>query len=81
MLPPVGYVKLPSGQFALDPDEQAQSVIRLIFDEFDRWGSVRGVMRHLRTQTTSSCRFDPTRGRARGCWNGGDRRAKMCVRC
>lgn len=35
MLPPVGYVKLPSGQFALDPDEQAQSVIRLIFDEFD----------------------------------------------
>src|SRR5262249_44268616 len=40
MLPPVGYVKLPSGQFALDPDEQAQSVIRLIFDEFDRLGSL-----------------------------------------
>jgi DNA invertase Pin-like site-specific DNA recombinase len=49
MLPPVGYVKLPSGQFALDPDEQAQSVIRLIFDEFDRLGSLRRVMRHLQT--------------------------------
>lgn len=47
MLPPVGYVKLPSGGFALDPDEQAQSVIRLIFEEFDRCGSIRGVLRYL----------------------------------
>jgi hypothetical protein len=47
MLPPVGYMKLPAGRFALDPDEQAQSVIRLIFDEFDRWGSIRGVLRYL----------------------------------
>jgi DNA invertase Pin-like site-specific DNA recombinase len=48
MLPPVGYVKLPAGGFAVDPDEQAQSVIRLIFEEFDRWGSMHGVLRYLR---------------------------------
>lgn len=47
ILPPVGYVKLPSGGVALDPDEQAQSVIRLIFDEFDRLGTVRKVLRYL----------------------------------
>lgn len=44
---PVGYVKLPSGEFGLDPDEQAQGVVRLIFDEFDRRGSVRSVLRFL----------------------------------
>ncbi|OWK43270.1 recombinase family protein [Fimbriiglobus ruber] len=33
---PVGYLKHPSGQVTLDPDEQAQGVVRLIFDEFDR---------------------------------------------
>lgn len=44
---PVGYVKLLSGEFALDPDEQAQGVIRMIFDEFDRRGSVRAVVRYL----------------------------------
>src|SRR4029077_16444777 len=32
LLPPIGYVKLPTGTFALDPDEQAQSIIRLVFD-------------------------------------------------
>jgi len=50
MQPPVGYVKRSTGQFALDPDEQAQGVIRLIFDEFDRLGSVRSVLRYLHEQ-------------------------------
>ena len=47
MRAPVGYVKLPAGGLALDPDEQARSVVRLIFDEFDRRGSVRSVLRFL----------------------------------
>ena len=47
VLPPVGYVKTPSGEFALDPDEQARSVIHLVFDEFDRQGSIRRVFRYL----------------------------------
>ena len=32
---------------ALDPDEQAQSVIRLVFDLFDRLRTVSGVLRYL----------------------------------
>jgi DNA invertase Pin-like site-specific DNA recombinase len=44
---PAGYVKLPAGQVVFDPDEQAQDVIRLIFDQFDRQGTVHGVLRFL----------------------------------
>src|SRR4051812_2544778 len=44
---PSGYVKSPTGQVTLDPDEQAQGVIRLIFDLFDRQGTVHGVLRSL----------------------------------
>lgn len=44
---PAGYLKLSTGEIALDPDEQAQSVIRLIFEEFDRRGSIRRVLRFL----------------------------------
>jgi DNA invertase Pin-like site-specific DNA recombinase len=45
--PPAGYVKLPTGVFALDPDEQVQSVIHMIFDVFDRVGTIHGVLRYL----------------------------------
>lgn len=44
---PLGYVKLPNGKFGLDPDEQVQSIVRMIFAEFDRRGSVRSVLRFL----------------------------------
>jgi DNA invertase Pin-like site-specific DNA recombinase len=46
-LPPIGYVKLPDGSFAIDPDEQVQAVVRLIFDQFDREGTVHGLLRYL----------------------------------
>lgn len=42
---PIGYVKLPTGKLSLDPDEQVQSLVRMVFDEFDRRGSVRSVLR------------------------------------
>src|SRR5215472_13186728 len=45
--PPTGYVKLPTGVFALDPDEQVQSIIHLIFDVFDRVGTINGLLRYL----------------------------------
>src|SRR5262245_8167824 len=45
--PPAGYVKLPTGAFALDPDEQVQGVIRLLFDQFERHGSINGLLRYL----------------------------------
>ena len=47
ILPPIGYVKLPTGEFAIDPDEQVQNVVCLIFDAFDRRGTVRGVVGYL----------------------------------
>jgi DNA invertase Pin-like site-specific DNA recombinase len=41
---PAGFVRRPSGEVALDPDEQAQAVIRLIFELFDRLGTVNAVL-------------------------------------
>jgi DNA invertase Pin-like site-specific DNA recombinase len=45
--PPIGYVKGPAGAFVLDPDEQAQAVVRLVFEQFERQGTVCGLLRHL----------------------------------
>jgi DNA invertase Pin-like site-specific DNA recombinase len=46
-LPPIGSIKLPGGAFAMDPDEQVQAVVRLLFDEFDRQATVHGLLRYL----------------------------------
>jgi DNA invertase Pin-like site-specific DNA recombinase len=48
--PPIGYVKAADGGFALDPDEQVQSVVRLIFEQFERQGTVCGLLRYLVAQ-------------------------------
>jgi DNA invertase Pin-like site-specific DNA recombinase len=44
---PIGYIKTAKGEFAIDPDEQVQGVVRLIFDQFDRLGTLQGVLRYL----------------------------------
>jgi DNA invertase Pin-like site-specific DNA recombinase len=44
---PVGYVILPTGEVDLDPDEQAQDVLRLIFDKFDELGTLYGLFHWL----------------------------------
>jgi DNA invertase Pin-like site-specific DNA recombinase len=44
---PIGYVRLPSGEWAIDPDEEVQAVVRLIFDQFDRQPSLHAVLRYL----------------------------------
>jgi DNA invertase Pin-like site-specific DNA recombinase len=44
---PIGYVRRPSGEVVLDPDEQAQHVVRVIFDTFGRLGTLNGVLRYL----------------------------------
>jgi DNA invertase Pin-like site-specific DNA recombinase len=45
--PPIGYVRTPGGDFVIDPDEQVQAVVRLVFEQFPRRGSVNGLLRWL----------------------------------
>jgi DNA invertase Pin-like site-specific DNA recombinase len=45
--PPIGYVRLPTGEWAIDPDEQVQAVVRLVFDQFDREATMHGLLRYL----------------------------------
>ncbi|MGW5250705.1 recombinase family protein [Streptomyces sp. NPDC004129] len=42
---PAGYVRKPSGEAAFDPDEQVQSVVRLVFHLFEQLGTVHAVLR------------------------------------
>jgi DNA invertase Pin-like site-specific DNA recombinase len=44
---PIGYVRRPSGEAVLDPDEQAQHVVRLVFSTFTRLGTLNAVLRYL----------------------------------
>jgi hypothetical protein len=44
---PIGYLRRPSGEVVLDPDEQAQHVVRLIFDTFARLATLNAVLRYL----------------------------------
>jgi DNA invertase Pin-like site-specific DNA recombinase/DNA-binding transcriptional MerR regulator len=44
---PIGYVRTIAGDFVIDPDEQVQAVVRLIFHQFTRCGSVNGLLRWL----------------------------------
>jgi DNA invertase Pin-like site-specific DNA recombinase len=44
---PIGYVKLPNGQVALDPDEQVRAVVSLVFDKYDELESVYALWRYL----------------------------------
>jgi DNA invertase Pin-like site-specific DNA recombinase len=44
---PIGYIREPSGELAIDPDEQVQAVVRLLFDQFDRQGSLHSLLRYL----------------------------------
>jgi len=45
--PPIGYVRDASRDYVMDPDEQVQSVVRLIFDVFEEQGSLHGLLRYL----------------------------------
>ena len=47
---PPGYVRTASGEVVLDPHEQVQSVVRLIFTKFVELGSARPLVRYLAAQ-------------------------------
>lgn len=44
---PMGYVRRPSGEVIKDPDEQTQETIALIFAQFERRGTLNGVLQYL----------------------------------
>ena len=48
--PPLGFVVDPVGKLMLDPDEQVQSAVRLVFDTFGRTGSAGAVVRYFQQQ-------------------------------
>jgi DNA invertase Pin-like site-specific DNA recombinase len=47
LVPPMGYVRGASGELLLDPDEQVQQVIRLVFRKFAELGTVNALLRYL----------------------------------
>ena len=47
---PVGYIRLPTDEVVLDPDEQVQATIRLAFEKFDELGTAMLLLRYLRDQ-------------------------------
>jgi DNA invertase Pin-like site-specific DNA recombinase len=47
---PIGYARRPSGEVILDPDEQAQHAVRLVFGTFRRLGTLNSVLRYLVAQ-------------------------------
>lgn len=44
---PMGYMHAPSGEVIKDPDAQAQAVIALLFEVFERTRTLHGLLRHL----------------------------------
>jgi DNA invertase Pin-like site-specific DNA recombinase len=47
---PTGYLRQPSGEVILDPDEEVQLAVRMVFDGFDRIGTIHGILRDLVAQ-------------------------------
>src|SRR5215468_9354531 len=47
MLRPMGYVTRASGEIVKDPDEQARYVMELVFEQFQRRGTIHGVLCYL----------------------------------
>lgn len=44
---PIGYVRRPSGEVIKDPDEQVQTTVELIFEQFSARGTIYSVMQYL----------------------------------
>jgi DNA invertase Pin-like site-specific DNA recombinase len=62
---PAGFARRVSGEVVLDPDEQVRSVVRLVFDLFERLGTVGAVLGFLadnRIQLGVRLREGPERG-------------------
>ena len=50
MLLPIGYLRRPSGEVVLDPDEEVQAVVQIIFAKFEELGTLHSTLRFLVAQ-------------------------------
>jgi DNA invertase Pin-like site-specific DNA recombinase len=48
--PPIGFVSAPEGRLVIDPDQQIQQAVRLLFDTFAQTASALAVVRAFRQQ-------------------------------
>jgi DNA invertase Pin-like site-specific DNA recombinase len=48
--PPPGYIVEPDGKLQIDPDQEVQQRVRLVFEQFAQLGSLARVLRYLRQQ-------------------------------
>jgi DNA invertase Pin-like site-specific DNA recombinase len=48
--PPIGFAYDPAGRLVLDPDQQVQHTLRLLFDTFHRTGSAMATVREFRNR-------------------------------
>ena len=51
--PPVGLVFDPTGRVVLDPDEEVQQAVSLVFALFEQWGSALAVVKHFNGSPSS----------------------------
>jgi DNA invertase Pin-like site-specific DNA recombinase len=62
---PMGYIRRPSGEVIKDPDEQAQDTIKMVFNLFERYGTINAVLQHFvrnGIEMPSRVRSGPTQG-------------------
>jgi DNA invertase Pin-like site-specific DNA recombinase len=62
---PMGYIRNSAGEVMLDPDEQVRGTIHLIFQSYDRLGTIQGVLKEFR-KTGVSLPVRVNRGPAKG---------------
>jgi DNA invertase Pin-like site-specific DNA recombinase len=63
--PPIGYIVGPHQKLQFDPDEQVQQRMHLLFEQFERIGSINGLLeylRHHRLDLPARPRFGPQAG-------------------
>jgi DNA invertase Pin-like site-specific DNA recombinase len=77
---PMGYVRRTSGEIVLDPDEQAQGTIRLVFDLYGRIAPLAEFCAIWR-QTTSDCRCGRAAARRRESSSGIAPIVRRCTAC
>ena len=76
----IGYIRHPNGELVLDPDEQVQGVVRLIFEQFEALGTINALLRFLVEHHVSipiRPHFGPQRGQLQ--WRRPNRQTLRCM--